>query len=338
MTALIHVLGTGGTISCTHDTNGDLVPTYSTAELLQQAGLDDPNIHATDILHRDSSDIDLADMDTIFTAIHQARINGAKAIIVLHGTDTLEETATAAALLLSHPEKPIIFTGAQRPADDPHPDGHFNLHAAINTARAYCARLNTLTEAQETAASTDLAHSALPCVPVSIVFGGKIIPAFGATKIHTTNDQAFDLVQPAPNATGNNSPVETAAFTTPPALQGFNVPIIYAYAGATHGIALQDIPTSGIDGVVIAGMGSGNIPHSWTPLLKTLKENNIPVTLTTRVPSGSVEMVYGGQGGGADLARQGVTSAGSLTPQAARMQLITHLAWIRQQGNAYPTA
>src|SRR4249920_2925087 len=51
-------------------------------------------------------------------------------VVVTHGTDTMEETSYLADLLLLS-DKPAVFTGAQRAADDPHSDGPPNLSNAI---------------------------------------------------------------------------------------------------------------------------------------------------------------------------------------------------------------
>ena len=56
-------------------------------------------------------------------------------MVVTHGTDTMEESCYLADLLLQS-DKPAVFTGAQRPHDDPLPDGPRNLLGAVRTAAA----------------------------------------------------------------------------------------------------------------------------------------------------------------------------------------------------------
>jgi L-asparaginase len=56
-------------------------------------------------------------------------------VAVAHGTDTLEESAYLAELLVES-EKPVVFTGAQRSADEPDGDGPRNLMGAIRAAAA----------------------------------------------------------------------------------------------------------------------------------------------------------------------------------------------------------
>lgn len=280
-TGPIIVLGTGGTISCTHADNGDLRPTYTTAELVAQADITAANVECRDIMQLDSSNITLTDIDALVAAIDRAITDGAAGIILLHGTDSLEETAMAIHRFFTG-SIPIAITGAQRPADDPNPDGPENLRAAF---------------------------AALDQPEVMVVFGGEIMNAYGTTKRHTTEERAFA------NTYLGNVP-ERLPRRAP--LAGLTVAIVTTYAGADAGL----IPTH-LDGLVIAAMGSGNVPSA---LADALPELGYPVTICTRVPEGAVHFIYGGTGGGASLERLGVRSGGSLRPTQARMEMLCQLA------------
>ena len=73
----------------------------------------------------DSSDITLEDIDFIIDRIRASATDSqihADAVVVLHGTDTMEETAFAVARLCGDLSCPVVFTGAQRLADDDNPD------------------------------------------------------------------------------------------------------------------------------------------------------------------------------------------------------------------------
>ena len=66
--------------------------------------------------------------------------------------------------------RPVVFTGAQRPFDDPAPDGPANLTDALVVVASSLAR----------------GRGALLC------FGGNVFDARGATKVDTLGAHAFD--------------------------------------------------------------------------------------------------------------------------------------------------
>lgn len=327
MTLPIRVLGTGGTISCTHDAAGALVPTLDTAALVRQAGCDHGDIIAEDVMSLDSSSITLAQIDELFDHIEAAQ-RTSRAVVVLHGTDTMEETLMAAHLLLSPagssvssvPPVPIVFTGAQRPADDPHPDGPANISGAINLATELATKLATARAASGTSG-------------VFLHFGGRTLAAAGTYKFHTTDDDAFRSSSPHPAGVAlGGAPLRTQG--PRPRLQGRTVPIITTYAGddGRQLTALSArLEAEPIDGLVIAALGSGNLPLPVADALRELQATHpsLPVVLSTRVPEGSVHAVYGGAGGGASLVEgsDGALSlAGFLSPAQARIQLLANAA------------
>lgn len=292
----VTVLGTGGTIACTADADGDLVPTRGIADLLADAGV--TGVGSRDILQLDSSTMGLDDLDSLLAEIHRALRSGP--VVVTHGTDSMEETAMAVDRLVGGP---VFLTGAQRPADDATdagPDGPTNLRDAVAGAAG---------------------TAGAPDVPPAVVFGGRTLPAYGVRKVHTSADAAFDapsLNRPAPLVPAGSAP------PAPPALAGLRVDIVPAYQGA-DAAAVDAAVASGADGVVIAAFGSGNV-GALAPGVGRAVEAGIPVVVSSRVPAGGVNLVYGGPGGGRALQRGGVLDAGELTPPQARMELLCRLA------------
>jgi len=64
----------------------------------------------------------------IYEECKKEDING---IIVLHGTDTMVQSAALTAFSIENINKPIIFTGAQKPQNDPNFDGYNNVLNSI---------------------------------------------------------------------------------------------------------------------------------------------------------------------------------------------------------------
>lgn len=330
----IPVLGTGGTISCTHSPEGDLVPTLNCADIVKQARIPQglaPLPH--DIMSIDSSSITLPQIDELVAHIANFCSPVPAGVVVLHGTDTMEESALAAACALELP-CPVVFTGAQRPGDDAAPDGPANL------SRAFAAL-----------ASGELSAG------VHLVFGDAILPARGAYKAHTTAETAFRnalddtgiedaLPEPQDESDESHGAPSPAASTRPPQISSLFVPIISTYAGdqgqLIRALREQD-PQVGaasaastgcpVDGLVLAAMGSGNIPTAVAEELEAWRAErytDLPVVICSRVPEGGVSFVYGGAGGGAQLARSGFRSGGALRPSQARIELLYELARTRQ--------
>ena len=141
----IVVLGTGGTIAGTSASAADHTG-YTAAQLGVQHLLDAvPGL--SDALHGDTlvgeqvAQLDSKDMDhatwqaLALRTAHWLEQPEVRAVVITHGTDTLEETAWFLQQVL-HPSKPVVMTCAMRPATALAPDGPQNLLDALALARA----------------------------------------------------------------------------------------------------------------------------------------------------------------------------------------------------------
>ncbi len=102
-----------------------------------------------------------------------------------------------------------------------------------------------------------------------------------------------------------------------------NIPIITASLGDSDVIlrALLDKRYEEIDGLVISGLGDGDVPSSWVPMLRKLMKSNVPVVLTSRYPDGIVQATENYEGSAAQLLEMGVLNGGMLSPYQARIKL-----------------
>jgi len=127
------ILTTGGTIAMRADAGGPAQVSLRAEDLLAAAPRlrQVAEIALTDVLAIPSASFGLTELRQISEAVNQA--GAADGIVVTHGTDTLEETAFALALTVTH-EAPVVLTGAMRRFDQPGADGAANLEAAGLTA------------------------------------------------------------------------------------------------------------------------------------------------------------------------------------------------------------
>lgn len=292
------VLTTGGTLSCTADPNGALIPTVSGDELvapIRQRFAGALDIEVRELHRLDSSSMTLRDIDDIVTATHNAlEDDSVVGVVVTHGTDSLEETAIAVDTFHSDP-RPVVFTGAQKPFNHPESDGPGNLFEAIMIASDTSAR----------------------GIGALIVFGHAVIPARGCIKWHTSDDLAF--------ATNGPEEPRRADPIAPIALGDVVVDIIPAYPGAPRRL-IDAALAAGAQGLVIEAMGSGNVGTDIGVALGEALDAGIPVVISTRVPRGEVFGAYGGAGGGKTLASKGAVSSTYFRSGQARVLLAIAIA------------
>ena len=305
------VLSTGGTIASTHDKTGAVVPTVTGSKLVEPlSGTFDNNkltLEVKDIAKLDSSAMTLDDTDSIITAVNkELRRDDVDGVVVTHGTDSMEETAIAVDTFQDS-EKPVALTGAMRPFDDPNPDGPDNLALAVKTV-------------------TDPANRGRGTF---IAFADQVIPARGAFKSDTSKADGFA------NNNGEKQPQRPKALKFKP-LGNTRVDIIAAYPGAPADLIQRSLD-SGAEGIVIEGMGAGNIGDELAQAAQAAAKK-VPVVLTTRVDHGPVEGIYGGAGGGATLADAGVISSGTLRAPQGRMLLAAAITTDTDPAELFPDA
>lgn len=290
----IALLTTGGTIACTTDEAGALRPTVTGQELLD-ALPDQYDVTVRELTRLDSSAITLTELDGLVSAVHEALASpDIDGVAITHGTDSMEDTAFV--LDCFHDDdRPVVLTGAQRAFDHPGSDGPGNLLDALRLAADPLARRQG----------------------VLLAFGGWTIPARGAAKRHTSDLDGF--ISNAPRESRRPAAVPVAP------LAGVNVPVLASWPGADRSLVDAAL-AAGARGLVVEALGSGNIGPDMGAGVVDALESGVPVVITTRVPTGEVTLVYGGDGGGATLGARGAVGAGHLRAGQARMALIVALA------------
>ena len=172
------VLGTGGTIAGLA-VSAENPANYKASQLgltdiLHQAGLHTEGLEMQDVAHIDSKDMGPAVWRPLLKAIlHAHERSDVQAVVITHGTDTLEETAFLLEVMGPWP-KPVVLTCAMQPANSPTADGPGNLRDALLLAQ----------------------HPAFK--GVAVVCAGQAHHPLHVQKIRTDQDDAFSsgLSQP----------------------------------------------------------------------------------------------------------------------------------------------
>jgi len=132
----VNVITTGGTIAKTYDeAQGALRNDRPIIEsILAGLRLPDLNIVYQHILSKDSLDLTDADRRLIVDTVRQTARH-VDAIVIAHGTDTLEVTGELLVHQLSDVAIPIILTGAMRPYEFRNSDAAQNITEALLACR-----------------------------------------------------------------------------------------------------------------------------------------------------------------------------------------------------------
>jgi L-asparaginase len=128
----ITFITTGGTIEKTYNEhNGALSNQHSIlSKILVTLRLPEVNINQRNVIFKDSLDMTDSDREIILDITRQA-MRTSDAIIILHGTDTLEQTGSLLYKEIKDPKCPIIFTGAMRPYEFRDSDAAQNVTEAL---------------------------------------------------------------------------------------------------------------------------------------------------------------------------------------------------------------
>lgn len=297
---------TGGTISMVADaTAGGKVPTLDGAGILARApGIDalaDLEIH--DLGRTPASHFTFPQLFEVAAAVRRCQEDPAiDGVVVVQGTDVLEETSFLWDLVLDRPE-PVIVTGAMLAASDRDDDGPENLRNAVRCA----------------------ASPAMRGSGVNVVLDGTINPADGVTKTHATALDTFQCLDTGPLGTVDASGVVLARargprrhVATDRAAEG--IPVLTAHV-AMDGTLLDAAASLRPPAIVVEATGTGNTNAALMQAAGRAVEQGIVVALATRCASGAVSDAYAFPGGGATWLRAGALFAGHLSGPKTRIAL-----------------
>lgn len=132
----VTLISTGGTIEKTYNELDGSLRNYSSimSRIIESLRLPDLEIRQQNIIFKDSLDMDDSDREIILQVTRQA-MKSSEAVVILHGTDTLEVTGEKLYNELPNPTCPVIFTGAMQPFVFKDTDATQNVTEALLAAR-----------------------------------------------------------------------------------------------------------------------------------------------------------------------------------------------------------
>lgn len=297
----------GGTISMTGTDGSGAVVRLTGADLLRAPEMAALGIDADVVDFRavGSSRLSADDLAELHDAADRAVTDGADAVVIVQGTDTLEETSFLLDLWWQR-DAPLVFTGAMRNPGLPGPDGPANLAAAL--------RVSSSPEARGLGAL--------------VVLNDEVHAARFVAKRHTSSVGAFVSPNAGPLGRIEEGAVRLATTVARHApvrvpARAVRVPLIVTVLDDDGGLfdAVADC-----DGLVVAAFGVGHLRPEVADRAAELAASR-PVVLASRTGAGTVHTAtYGGPGSESDLVARGLLPAGGLDPYKARLVLLALLA------------
>ncbi|MDG5820724.1 asparaginase [Natronococcus sp. A-GB7] len=299
----VRVLSTGGTIAST-DGDGGATPSKDGDDLVAAVPeLEDvAALEVESVCDELSFHLSASNVASLARAVERAAEDGVDGVVVTHGTDTMEESSYYLDLV-SDADVPVVFTGAQRPADMAGADGPANLLQAVRTA-----------------ADERFTEGAY------IAFGNLVHAARWVTKARAGRPEAYASPDSGPVA---ELTADGISLRRDPRSESVSLPATELTARVEmipSGLAvdarqLERAVDDGVDGLVLAASGIGNTTPAIGDAVADAVDAGVPVVVATRCFDGAVSARYGGPGGSRTVREHGTIPAGDLPPWKARIKL-----------------
>jgi L-asparaginase len=232
-------------------------------------------------------------------------------IVITHGTDTIEETGYFLNLVVKS-SKPVVLTAAMRPSTALSADGPLNFYNAVAVA-----------------ANKEASGKGVLVVINDWIHGARSLSKTSTTAVQTFLSPLQGLIGTVAYGTAEfyRGPVGKHTTQSEFSLDGVTalprVDIIMAHENM-DGLLLNAAAAAGARGVIVAGVGNGNMTASALEALAALAKKGVIAVRSTRVAIGRV-----GRNVEVDDDKLGLVASDELNPQKARVLL--RLALLKQR-------
>jgi glutamyl-tRNA(Gln) amidotransferase subunit D len=324
----VALISTGGTIASTVDYRTGAVTAQFDAEDVLRAVPDlagRANYRGRVVANILSENMEPSIWQDLAEAVREEIERGADGVVVMHGTDTMQFSASALSFMLDAPV-PVVFTGSQRSADRPSSDNVMNAVCAVEATKADAAEVMVCMHATESDDRCALHR------------GTRV------RKNHTSRRDAFETLGAQPlgyvdyDAAGDAGGDDASG-----AAAGVEFTKSYEERGATNLALDTDLEsdvelvkfTPGMDpaffeacegkaGVVVEGTGLGHVHTDFVETIEGLVDDGTTVVMTSQCLEGRVcDRVYDT---GRDLLDAGVVEGEDMLPGTAKVKLMWALA------------
>lgn len=299
----------------TVEPSAGVVPTVGADDLLSAVpGLTDlAAISAETLFKKPGASLTIQDVLAVHAWAESQVTQGADGVVVVQGTDTLEEVAYLLDLLWTH-QQPLVLTGAMRAPHQLSADGAANIAAAVTVAATPSCR----------------------GLGVTVVIDDQIHAARRVAKTDTCASSAFSSGVFGPLGRLHEDRISVAnqilrtPTVAPPARLDPLVVLLESTLGDRGATAQLVLESPLVSGVILAGFGGG---HVSAEVAEVVARSAVPVVVATRAAGGPVlEATYGFPGSERDLIARGAIPSGWLQARKARLLLMLLL------GNDLPDA
>jgi L-asparaginase len=261
------------------------------------------NIEVKIPFNLDSSDIGPDEWKKTYDIVHENKDNF-DGFVIIHGTDTLVYNSTAISFLLADFDKPVIFTGSQRPLSEIRTDAASNL---INSVEIATYDINE----------------------VGICFGSNLFRANRTKKVSIESYHGFESPNCQPLATiglninlNKNLILQKQSNIQLKPFFDSNIINVRVYPGLNPDYYLKMINDK-IKAVIIEGFGAGNFPDTdkkWVNFINKCIDAKILVVIGSQSLHGKVDLEL--YKSAKEAKKSGAISLNDMTFEAALVKLM----------------
>ncbi|OYR41719.1 glutamyl-tRNA(Gln) amidotransferase subunit D [Halorubrum sp. Ib24] len=341
----VSLISTGATIASTVDYRTGAVTAQFDAEDVLRAVPDlagRANYRGRVVANILSENMEPSIWRELAEAVAEEVAAGADGVVVMHGTDTMQYSASALSFMLDSPV-PVVFTGSQRSADRPSSDNVMNAVCAVEAAKAdhaetlVCMHASPSDDACALHRGTRVRKNHTSRRDAFETVGARslgVIDYEAAAEAGAEGDAADAAIEwnrePLPRGSEASEGDGDAEAGLAPDLDG-DVELAKFTPGMDP--AAWDY-LDGKDGVVIEGTGLGHVHTDLVPRIAELVEDGTVVAMTSQCLDGRVcDRVYDT---GRDLLDAGVVEAGDTLPGTAKVKLMWALANLSDPAERWP--